>query len=53
MDERIIIAMVSAVGFLIIAFTPIAPLMLHTYDINDVYIVKAFVGVFSLICGFK
>ena len=52
MDERVIIALISAVGFVIIALTPIVPLMLHTYDVDNIYITKAIIGILSLICGY-
>jgi cytochrome bd-type quinol oxidase subunit 1 len=39
-------------GFLIVAFTPIVPLLLHTYDIDNEYVIKAIIGVISLICGY-
>jgi len=51
-NERILVAMISAASFLIIAFTPIVPLFLYYYDINNVYIIKAVIGLLSLLCGY-
>lgn len=50
-NERLIIASICAAGFLIVAFTPIVPIMLKTYDITNIYIIKATIGLLTLTCG--
>ena len=52
MKDRGFIGVISTVGFLLVAFTPIIPLMLHHYSIDNTYIVKASIGVVTLICGY-
>lgn len=52
MAERNIVAVVSVVGFVIVAFTPIVPLLLDSYGINNIYAVKAAIGLISLLCSY-
>ena len=52
MNERFLIAVIGVFGFIIIAFTSIVPVMLHQYGIDNAFVVRAAVGVSSLICGY-
>jgi len=52
MNDRNVIGAVSAVGFLLVAFTPVIPLLLHNYDVTNEYLIKASVGMASLVCGY-
>lgn len=53
MSDRNIVGVISVAGFLIVAATPVIPLLLHNYDLDDNdYFVKAIVGVITLICGY-
>lgn len=52
MNEKNVIGILGVIGFLIISFTPVIPLMLHNYGIDNVVAIKALVGIFSLICGY-
>ena len=52
MNEKNLIGILGCIGFLIISFTPVIPLMLHHYGIESMIAVKAFVGIFSLVCGY-
>lgn len=51
-DNGLIIAIIAAAGFCVVAFTPAVPLLLNTYDINNMYIIKATIGILSLVCGY-
>jgi putative Mn2+ efflux pump MntP len=51
MDERNIIAVISLVSFAIVAFTPIVPVMLHHYGMDNIYVIKATIGFLTLLCG--
>jgi len=51
MDERNIIALISGIAFLFIAFTPVVPVMLNHYGMNNIFLVKAVIGMLTLVCG--
>lgn len=51
MEERNWIFIISAISFCIIAFTPTVPVMLNHYDMNNIYVIKATIGVLTLLCG--
>ena len=51
-DNGLIIAIIAAAGFCVVAFTPAVPLLLNTYEVNNTYIVKAVIGILSLVCGY-
>lgn len=52
MKDSFIISIIGVIGFLLVAFTSIVPVTLNSYEITNVFIVKATVGFLSLICGY-
>jgi len=52
MEERLIIAIASGLAFIIVALTPVVPISLYYYDINNIYITKAMVGLLTLFFGY-
>jgi len=52
MNDRNIIGIVGIVGFAVIALTPIVPIMFQNYAVDNIYIIKAAIGFFSLMCGY-
>ena len=49
--ERTLIAGVCAILFVIFAFTPVIPLLLDTYEIDNTFADRAAVGLATLLCS--
>ena len=52
MNGRIFTIITAMVVFLVVAFTPIVPLMLSNYGIEDILIIKTIIGVLTLAAGY-
>ena len=52
MSDRTIVGFISVAGFVLVAVTPVIPLLLHNYDLDNTYLTKAIVGIVTLICGY-
>ena len=52
MNDRSIVGIIGLVGFLIIALTTTIPVILHIYGIDDVFAIKASVGLLTMLCGY-
>ncbi len=51
MRERLLIAGVCLLFFLIFAITPVIPILLESYDITNTFAVRAAVGIATLLCS--
>jgi hypothetical protein len=52
MNEKNVIGIIGLIGFAIITFTPVIPLMLNNYGIDNIIYIKAVIGMLSLACGY-
>lgn len=51
MRERLLIALVCFVLFLVFAITPVIPILLDSYGINNTFADRAAVGIVTLLCS--
>jgi amino acid transporter len=51
MQGRFFTLITAMVVFLIVAFTPIVPVMLHYYGIQDIWVAKTCIGLITLVAG--
>ena len=52
MNGRFFTIVVAMIVFLLVAFTPIVSLMLTNYGVTDAFVVKTFIGLITLGCGY-
>jgi len=52
MNDRVMIGFLGIMGFCVIAITPIIPLMCSSYGIDNIFMIKALIGLLSLVCGY-
>lgn len=52
MNPKIVVGLTGIIMFAIVSFTPVVPVTLHYYNIDNIFIIKAAIGMLCLLAGY-